>query len=249
MHHTGYFMVCLQEGEKTSGFHAALLRIATLSEVDASVRNLAAICFKRGVERQWSRKKEGITEEEKGAIRAQLLPALSCADKKEVDQLALSVARIARSDYPQKWPDVVPALLSATQTATGPQLLVVLNTLHLIMKELASKRLKADRLLFASAAPGWFQQVHRVWAQHTAALLPSLTAQAGPGNAAEEAQMAMRADTMGGGRQSIDAQTAAAAGVAVETCIRCQPAMEQAFNPNPNQCRHRTDTRSLSLRF
>ena len=55
------------------GAHAALLEIATISEVDASVRNLAAICFKRGVERNWSRKKDAVPDDEKAAIRAHLL--------------------------------------------------------------------------------------------------------------------------------------------------------------------------------
>lgn len=67
-------------------------------------------------------------------------------------QMAVLIGRIARLDCPRNWPELVPAVMDAVMAAAQQNNALVheraLQTLHHIVKTLASKRLMQDRKLF-----------------------------------------------------------------------------------------------------
>lgn len=63
-------------------------------------------------------------------------------------QLAVLIAKIARVDCPREWPTLLPALFEAVKSSDDIVRHRSLLTLHHVIKQLASKRLAADRRTF-----------------------------------------------------------------------------------------------------
>lgn len=64
-------------------------------------------------------------------------------------QVALVLAKVARTDYPAEWPSLFEDLISRMQSNSVLTTRRIYLTLHHIMKELASKRLAVDQRNFA----------------------------------------------------------------------------------------------------
>lgn len=63
-------------------------------------------------------------------------------------QLAVLIAKIARVDCPREWPNLLPSLFEAVKSNDDVVRHRSLLTLHHVIKQLASKRLAADRRTF-----------------------------------------------------------------------------------------------------
>lgn len=103
-------------------FWEALVIIASAREADAtyppSVRQLAMTRFKNGINKYWrprivNHKNVVLGEERKASIRERLLSLLGEPDRIVAVQGAIAIARIARLDCPDVWPELIPALRTA----------------------------------------------------------------------------------------------------------------------------------------
>jgi hypothetical protein len=128
------------------------------SGIDVSISLSAMLCVKNFCHRYWRRRPEAdghIPEEEKSEIREALLNMLHLPvpDILAV-HIAVTIADIARSDFPKQWPNLLDVLSSNIQTTS--ELMLVRRsqtTLYHVVKVLASKMLPADRQQFRSIAP------------------------------------------------------------------------------------------------
>lgn len=88
-------------------------------------------------------------------------------------QVAVVIAKVARNDYPRQWPALFADLLAHGRSGSALTVRRTYLVLHHILKELASKRLAADKKVFAEVcsmhlllhAPGSVLQLccHHGW--------------------------------------------------------------------------------------
>lgn len=82
------------------------------------------------------------------SIRHGLLLNLGEPVPQVATQLAVLIGKIARVDCPREWGDLLPALFQAVRSTDQLVQHRTLLTLHHVVKQLASKRLAADRRTF-----------------------------------------------------------------------------------------------------
>ncbi|WFD41739.1 hypothetical protein MPSI1_000375 [Malassezia psittaci] len=93
------------------------------NETWINVRRLAVIRFKNDALKYWRPRilRTGtvkISDSVKDRIRTRLMQVLHETDRTVGVQAAVAIARIARLDYPSEWPNLVPMLREAIQTAS-----------------------------------------------------------------------------------------------------------------------------------
>ncbi|KAL4401035.1 intracellular protein transport protein [Malassezia pachydermatis] len=175
----------LADWEEEYTLWEALLQIALDPSVVASttilpalhqtVRQLAIIRFKNGIGKFWrariiKQKKVVIPPEAKDRIRTRLMDILSEPEHSIAVHGALIIARIARLDYPDEWPDLVTKLQEAimasieaihqaaaqsTLAHTARETTILLhacNVLRQCLKEFESVRLLAGRMRMTNLA-------------------------------------------------------------------------------------------------
>ncbi|KAL0090724.1 armadillo-type protein [Phycomyces blakesleeanus] len=165
----------LKQWENASQFFATLQDIFYDRSVHHDVRFLSGIYLKNGIDRFWRRTaKNPIAPEEKIAIRLRLLQFLDEPSKKLASQNAIIVARIARLDFPNEWPELLPTLIQAIETTSSgnnEQSRIIhdrsLSMLYEVLSELSTRLLSAGRKQFASIAPRTFQTIAQVYATYT----------------------------------------------------------------------------------
>lgn len=155
----------LREWEQQPGFFPTIARlsmrrggggdvVSSTEDSEVKVRWMAAVYLKNGVERYWRpNSRQELPAEQKQQIREVLLRHY---DAEEVPQVALQVAvllgRLARTDYPRFWPDLLPTLMKQLQSCgtDGDSALQqrILIVLHYVLKALASRRLMAEQRAF-----------------------------------------------------------------------------------------------------
>eukprot|EP00741_Cyanophora_paradoxa_P012574 tig00020614_g12150.t1 len=175
----------LAQSEQLPGFSSCLLEICANRTANTDVRWLAVVCLKNTIGRIWRRRASAeMSDEEKAHLKARMLQLFDEEHQQIAVQLALVVAKIARFDYPQRWGDLITNLVNVVQTA-GARLQSerALLTLHHVLKELASKRLLADRQHFQELAQPLFTYVVGQWAARTEAVLASAGEALGQGAA------------------------------------------------------------------
>jgi hypothetical protein len=164
------------------GYFSLLKELIVDREAPLQARWLASCCFKNGIRKGWRRVRRvipgGIAEDEKAHLRTQLLVLVDVLDEPIAKQVAEIVAQVARVEFPSGWPELLPSLgarLGSYVPGGGGDGLVasrvVARTLHAVIKQLATKRLQADRMAFAALCSGLFPQLHSMWASQSAALL------------------------------------------------------------------------------
>lgn len=162
----------LQLWETEPGFYSTLVEIFSEHSLELNVRWLAVLYFKNGVDRYWRKTApKAIAEEEKTRIRVGLLHNLNEPLAQIATQLAVLISKIARVDCPREWPELLPALFEAVKSADPLIQHRTLLTLHHVIKQLASKRLAADRRTFQDLASQMFQFLLDLWRSQTEAFL------------------------------------------------------------------------------
>ncbi|KAI8975058.1 armadillo-type protein [Mycotypha africana] len=180
----------LKQWENSPNFFITLQDIFCDRSMDEAVRMLCGIYLKNGIDRFWRRSaKNPISPEEKNMIRERLLQSVDEPSKKArysfvcfvskkkkkkkkklTAQNAAIIAKIARLDYPQTWPELFPTLIQSIQTVDFHQQdyarLVhyrILEIWNEVLLELASRRLVLGRQQFADIVPTMFQTVAQVY--------------------------------------------------------------------------------------
>ena len=183
----------LEEWRELPGYFSLLKEVVVHGEAPLEVRWLGACCFKNGIKRSWRRSQHmngGITAEEKVHLRTHLLLMLDVLDERIAKQIAEIVGQIARFEFPASWPELIPAIvgrLDASTAEPGEKGLagarVILRALRSVLRELSTKRLKADRLTFQELGKGLVPRIYALWTAQSTAMLGAGGAQSTPAEA------------------------------------------------------------------
>lgn len=164
----------LLDAENDVDFFASLASIASASDTvaDPTCKWLAATCAKNAVKRSWRRYHNGrVTEEERKYVRGVLLGMVGTKRRELREQVTEWIARISRLDFPTYWPELLERIVSFMST---DQRLIARHAVEIcdaVVEQLASKRLKRDRMAFESAAPGIMRPVLRLMEFHVGILV------------------------------------------------------------------------------
>lgn len=152
----------LEEWQSREDYYPKLQAIFADRNVPYDIRFNAVIQLKNGIEKHWRRGSAAmILEKHKDELRPRILTSgLQESDRRLADLVALVVAKIARFDFPTKWPDVVSDLVKAIRQFSGPefqnvypfQLRRALLLLFNIVKEVAQNRIGPGRAKLRSFA-------------------------------------------------------------------------------------------------
>lgn len=154
----------LIEWEVEPGFYSILLRIFTDHTVDVSVRWMAAVCFKNGVNKYWRKHAPNeIKAEEKETIKRALISSFNEPVPQVAVQVAVIISKIARLDCPQNWPELIPTLLEAVRVDNQLQQHRALLVLHHVIKALSTKRLRNDRQMFEDLTENVYSFILNLW--------------------------------------------------------------------------------------
>lgn len=82
-----------------------------------------------------------ISEDEKISLKRSLISNFSEPIQQIATQKAVLVSKIARSDCPKEWPELLPTLIQAVESSDSLIQHRGLLTLHNVIKALSSKRL------------------------------------------------------------------------------------------------------------
>jgi len=156
-------------------------------QVERSARWLASVYLKNVIVRNWRTRLQGcISSDEKERVRRGLFELIDEPDAQVGVQIALAVSKVARFDYPKEWPDVVERLVGVIGQARGQMnvggdadatervLQRAYMALHLVLKELASKRLASDQKAFEGLCSGLYDRIVGWWTEDCASLRPEL---------------------------------------------------------------------------
>ncbi|KAI9205762.1 armadillo-type protein [Polychytrium aggregatum] len=157
----------LAQWEVVPGFYSTLQEIYLNRSVDPKIRTLAIIYLKNGIEKYWRKTaKNPIAADEKSLIRSRLLGSFDEPTKQMSAQAALVMAKVARHDFPNDWPDLLHVLMGTVQAAVAEKPAPGLDAsrirliqqsalyhLHQVIKALSTKTLIASRQKFEQLAP------------------------------------------------------------------------------------------------
>ncbi|RHY93371.1 hypothetical protein DYB35_000340 [Aphanomyces astaci] len=165
----------LQLCMKIPGF--ALLCLQLLNEAQyqlpAPIRLMVALSLKNAVSTSWvgrGTRQYVISAEEKDNVRRGLLGHMDESSSAVATQLAVTIARIARSDFPKDWPDLFSVLRDNIQQGTLLQKTRALRVLKSVVKELASRRLMSHRAIFNDMSVAVCPFLASVWKSQVAQL-------------------------------------------------------------------------------
>ena len=122
-HHHGYAPLLVAIGTNNSSAVAGAG--AAQASVDVGTRQLALVLLKRLVKTLWCpaagtddttpTQQQQISDADKQAVRAAILPGLADAAPKLRTATAMAITAVAKFDFPEHWPALMPALVSLLQ--------------------------------------------------------------------------------------------------------------------------------------
>lgn len=165
-------MSTLEQMETSPGFLSGLMRIVDLTDVGAEMpnhcRQLAAIIFKTTTLKYWIGEGQYvISAGEREDVKDFLLTYLAESECNIAIQLCTLVAAIAKHDWPQQWPQLIPTLLDYIAKHDTHALVSFRATmyLHNVFQELAVSPSPTNVLqTFHSTCVQSFHIIIRIWA-------------------------------------------------------------------------------------
>ncbi|RDB24273.1 Importin alpha re-exporter [Hypsizygus marmoreus] len=129
----------LTELSVQQGFLSHLLRLVLEPTQDRAVRLAGSVYLKNITKLRWEEDVQPLTEQDKAALRSELVPAMlalsSPSDKAVRAQVAESVSLIAELDFPDKWTDLIDQLVSSLSPTDYNINVGVLETAHSIFRQ------------------------------------------------------------------------------------------------------------------
>jgi Importin-beta N-terminal domain len=174
----------IDEISRKENFTSCLIGVMQLPEAEDSSKWLAAVQLKNMINKKWALSRVGkpttqaYTDREKQQLRSEVLQVIGLKDSKAALQVALAVAKMARHDYPTAWPTLLDELLSpvANGAASGLAVRRIWLALHHVVKQLATKRLPADKRNFQTMSKTLMPFVWSAWMAHSNAIREQLPA-------------------------------------------------------------------------
>ena len=155
--------------EKTQGFTASLLWLASSPHIAPDVQWLAIVYAKNQVNRYWKQilpRYFVIDADEKIVIRAAALPLALSSNVKISSQAAQLISKIVFVDYPRHWPDFLNLLVQSVSEKVGECIESgnrALMLLNFVLKSLSSKKLLADKKEFFQISSAFFPILSAIW--------------------------------------------------------------------------------------
>lgn len=171
----------LRDAEEEQDFFASLAQIAIASDEDAApvVRWLAAVCGKNATPRSWRRhtRQNAVTDDERYFVCDTLLDSLGEKHSNISTQISVWIAAIARIDFPRHWSSVISDLCTRIRDPDSQKSLHALVTLDMSLKQLASRRLMADRVALHRVGPDTFSLLYELFCSKLDELIAAATSQ------------------------------------------------------------------------
>ena len=107
------------------GYGPVLARISLQTSLPFGIRQLAAVVLKHYVKFHWEEDGKHFrgpqaSDEDKAAIRHALPQGLSDDIPKIRTAVGMAIASIAKWDWPEKWPELLPGLVGMLRTRSSP---------------------------------------------------------------------------------------------------------------------------------
>ncbi|KAJ1986902.1 hypothetical protein H4R33_003108 [Dimargaris cristalligena] len=170
--------VQLEQWRSQPGYFRALFEVFQATDTNPTVRMLALIQLKNGVDKHWRRYAAHpvITTEDQAIIRAGLLHIVGheVLPRETARLTADLIPLIARKDFSAVWSDPVERLYQLfTQAESSPEVqLQIMDTLSKTIKQLTSKTLGKDRLQFQNMAKQCFPVLLELYRTTLESVLP-----------------------------------------------------------------------------
>lgn len=157
----------LREWESRPGFYTTLAKVLADRSVDVPVRWMAITYIKNGVDRYWRPgAPHAVNEEEKAFVRRTLLESVEEPVQQISAQLVVLISRIARTDCPEKWPELLPFLAQSVCSTSILMQRCSLACLKDVIKALAARRLANYRTMFFELTGSLFTYLLQLWTHH-----------------------------------------------------------------------------------
>ncbi|PCH33006.1 importin alpha re-exporter [Wolfiporia cocos MD-104 SS10] len=128
----------LQALSVQSGFLSLLLRLVLDPSQDRAVRLAGSVYLKNVIKSRWEDEEPPILDADKAALRNELVPAMialsNASDKAMRVQIAESISLIAKSDFPERWTDLIDKLVFSLSATDYDVNIGVLETAHSIFR-------------------------------------------------------------------------------------------------------------------
>ncbi|PIL29858.1 hypothetical protein GSI_08065 [Ganoderma sinense ZZ0214-1] len=120
------------------GFLTHLLSLVLQSAQDRAVRLAGSVYLKNLIKSRWEDDEPPIPEADRAGLRGALVPAMiqlsNVSDKAVRAQVAESISLVAKSDFPERWPDLVDNLTVSLSHSNFEINVGVLETAHSIFR-------------------------------------------------------------------------------------------------------------------
>lgn len=126
----------LAQLETVPGFPLTLLEVVASNEVPLDTRLAGSLFFKNLIKKRWTDIDGNyqFSDQDVNAIKTNILNLMVSTPPQPRKQLAESVSIIASSDFPDRWPDLVPQLVSKLEAANPEGNNTVLSVLHSVFE-------------------------------------------------------------------------------------------------------------------
>lgn len=160
----------LQNWERSPGYYSSLQSVYVDYSLPVELRYLAIIQLKNGIDKYWRKTaSNAIKAEEKEFIRSRCLQSGNYEpDNRLALQISILIAKIARHEFPQDWPDAIDSVMKSLKTNSRPSS----NPMHLsrtlmillyIIKELSTAKMQRSRTKLQSVTPEIVQTLSTVY--------------------------------------------------------------------------------------
>ncbi|CAI9096342.1 OLC1v1032456C3 [Oldenlandia corymbosa var. corymbosa] len=152
----------LHQASLQSGFGTALSRVAANRELSLG---LPAVLLKQFISKHWKEDEESfehpvVSSEEKEMIRRLLLASIDDPHRKICTAVSMAVAAVARFDWPEDWPDLLPFILKLINDKSNA------NAVHGALRCLALLSSDFDDKTVPSLVPVLFPCLHTIVSSH-----------------------------------------------------------------------------------
>jgi len=175
-------MLQLQALESRDDYMSGLCSVIADRSVHPDLRLLSVISLKNVVSRCWSSQRgehlRAATDSEKQQLRAFVLRSIDETDKKVCRQLSALVSKLARADWPERWPELLPSLFRASDSRihAPDSSLRALRVLNEAVEELRSKQLPGPRHALAASCLAAVPDLCSMWSQQCDAAAQCISA-------------------------------------------------------------------------
>ena len=152
----------LARWEKSPGFYKHLQSIYLNKAIPSQIRYLAIIYFKNGIDKYWRKTAtNAVSKEDKDIIRSRLPECVfNERDSRLSPTVDLVVAKIARYEYPNDWPEAISVFSDEVRGSNEPfgqgappNMWASVRVLLAIVKELSTGRLQRTKQYMQAATP------------------------------------------------------------------------------------------------